>query len=73
MKKIIRSFSQFYSFVHKQQDKYLTKVTNNFIENYEITFKEEPSSKEIKRFRQDHILKIGLIWFAIGTVLFFFL
>lgn len=73
MKKIIRSFSWFYSFVQKQQDRYLTKVTKNYIDNYEINFKEAPSSKEIKRFRQDHILKIGLSWFVIGTVLFFFL
>lgn len=71
MKKLIESFGHLYAFVKKQQDKYLQKVTTNFVENYELAFKEQPSTLQIKRFRQDHILKVGLTWFVIGTTVFF--
>jgi len=66
-------FQKIYESVQSKKQKYLGKITSRYSENYELAFKEKPSALQIKRFRQDHILKVGITWFIIITTLFFLL
>lgn len=64
-------FQKIYESVQSKKQKYLERITSRYSENYELAFKEQPSALQIKRFRQDHILKVGITWFIVITTIFF--
>jgi len=73
MIKFLSLFEKFYSIVHHLKVNHLTKITDEFIETYETKFKEKPTALQIKKYRKDYVLRIGMIVFLFVLIFLYFI
>ena len=57
MRKYVVYFARFQRFIKHHIERYMEKVTNEFIESYEEHNNEKPSDRRVKRFRKEMMLK----------------